>query len=228
VQLDGWTVVFEPEGFESSYLVAAMSVGTEAISVLRHDYASPSFGYARDGELITGFDPTRPSDRYGTDPDRLLPAMSEAGLATAEYERTTSRSLRLAQHLTGTLPTFDTLTAPLTSAEFEPWFSQTPRHHDDPVAEVRRIASQHGVTDTPGLSEALTAAQLGEPPTVTPNSTLGGHVRDWLTVGRQASWSLNDHSGRGRMDDTERRRGYDLTRLANALAAAVRPQPEPA
>ncbi|MFD1051899.1 DUF6461 domain-containing protein, partial [Kibdelosporangium lantanae] len=80
--LDGWTVLFEPGGFEGNHLVAALSQGTEAVSVLRHDYASPSFDYAVDGTLVVHFDPTFPAYRHGSDPDRLLPLMREVGFDT--------------------------------------------------------------------------------------------------------------------------------------------------
>lgn len=66
----------------------------------------------------------------------------------------------------------------------------------DAVTEVRRLTSLHHLTDTPGLADALTAAERGEHVTVDPDSPLGRHVRTWLTESRRASWSMNDHSGR--------------------------------
>ena len=37
--LGTWTVLFEPYGFHGSNLTPVLSRGTEAVSVLRHDYA---------------------------------------------------------------------------------------------------------------------------------------------------------------------------------------------
>jgi hypothetical protein len=235
--LGTWTVVFEPNGFDGSHLLAAVSRGTEAVSVLRHDYASPAFGYAVAGELITQFDPTFPDHRHGTDPDRLLSRMLEVGFTMTDdgqFDDAIARSLRLAQQLTGVLPTVEALTGPLTSAHIEPWFSDArkppatrPGHKEpvDAIAEVRRLTNLHGLTDTPGLAEALAAAQRAEPIVVTPDSPLGHHVRTWLTEARRAGWSLNDHSGRHRMTETQRRRAFDLGWLARALGAALQPDP---
>jgi len=133
VELDGWTVLLEPGGFEGSHLVEALSQGTEAVSVLRHDYASPTFEHAVDGTLVVRFDPTFPAYRYGSDPDRLVPLMREVGFVTeddedddgGQYDNAISRSLMLTERLTAVLPTFDMLTGPLASAHFEPWFSRS-------------------------------------------------------------------------------------------------------
>jgi hypothetical protein len=236
--LGSWTVVFEPNGFNGSHLTPVLSRGTEAVSVLRHDYATPAFTYAVDGELITHFDPTFPVRRNGSDPDRLLSRMHDAGFRTAEGDDhdlggETGRSLRLIEQLTGVLPTFEQLTGPLVSAHIEPWFSEAPRRpagrpgHRGPVdavAEVQRLTGLHGLTDTPGLAEALAAAERGEPVPVTPDSPLGQHVRGWLIESRRAGCSLNDHGGRHRMTETERRSAYDLGWLVRALGAALQPE----
>jgi hypothetical protein len=233
--LGAWTVVVEPSGFEGAHLVEALSRGTEAVSVLRHDYASDSFGYAVDGRLVTGFDPTFPTSRYGADPDRLLPRMREVGFTEGDegrFEGPIARCLLVVEHITGVLPGFDALTGPLTSAHVEPWFSGGPRRPAsrpgldgpvDAVAEVRRLTGRHGLTDTPGLAEALAAAERGEPVDVTPDSPLGTHVRAWLTESSRASWSLNDHGGRHRMTEAQRGRAFELRWLARALGAALRP-----
>ncbi|MCC8247027.1 DUF6461 domain-containing protein [Saccharothrix luteola] len=237
LSLGTWTVVFEPNGFEGSSLVEAVSRGTEAVCVLRHDYASPAFGYAVDGELVTEFDPTFPHRRHGADPDRLLPRMLDLGFSVdedddASFDEAIGQSLRLVEHITGVLPPFDALTGPLTSAHIEPWFTEARKRpasrpgRDEPVdavPEVRRLTGLHGLADTPGLAVALAAAERGEPVVVTPDSPLGLHVRAWLTESQRASWSLNDHGGRHRMTDAERRRGNDLGWLALALGAALRP-----
>lgn len=234
--LGTWTVVFEPDGFNGSHLTATLSRGTEAVSVLRHDYASPAFTYAVDGELITHFDPTSPDYRYGTDPDRLLTHMHNTGFTTTEdtFNGDTGRSLRLVKQLTGVLPTYEALTGPLTSAQVEPWFSEAPKDpaarpgHDDPVdpiTEVRRLTTLHNLTNTPGLTETLATAERGEQVKITPNSPLGQQVRIWLTESRRASWSMNDHNARHRMTEPERRRAFDLGWLTRALGATTQPPP---
>lgn len=235
--LAGWTVVFEPNGFEGAHLTAEVSRGTEAVAVLRHDYASPTFSYAVAGEVVTEFDPTFPAYRHGTGPDRLAGHMHEVGFPLSEDEDSyfsdaISRALSLTERITGVLPAFEALTGPLLSAHLEPWFTDAPREpagrpgHDGPVdavGEVRRLTESHGLTDTPGLADALAAAERGEHVRVTPESPLGRHVREWLTVSRQASWSLNDHSGY-RMTEAERRRAFELGWLARALGAAIQPE----
>ena len=237
--LGAWTVVFEPNGFNGSLMTATLSRGTEAISVLRHDYASAGFTYAVDGELVTYFDPISPAYRNGADPDRLLTPMRDLGFPVTEDEEDdsdgdTSRSLRLVEQLTGVLPTFAALTGPLTSAHVEPWFTDAPKEpagrpgHDGPVdavTEVRRLTGLYDLTGTPGLADALAAAERGDRVTVTPESPLGQHVRTWLTESRRASWSLNDHGGRHRMTEAERRRAFDLGWLTRALGAALQPDP---
>jgi hypothetical protein len=232
--LGAWTVVLEPNGFEGVHLLPALSRGTEAVSVLRHDYASPTFGYAVDGELITEFDPTFPNHRHGTDPDRLLARMLDVGFTEddGQHDGATGRSLRLAEQITGVLPTFAALDGPLISAHIEPWFSEMPKPpalrpgQDDPVdpiAEVRRLTTLHGLTDTPGLAEALATAERGHPVIVTPDSPLGHHVRTWLTEARRASWSLNDHAAQHRMTTSTRHQAFDLGWLAGALGTALQP-----
>ncbi|MFD1150447.1 DUF6461 domain-containing protein [Saccharothrix hoggarensis] len=234
--LGTWTVVFEPNGFQGSHLVEVLSRGTEAVSVLRHDYASPSFEYAVDGVLITGFDPTFPTYRHGADPDRLLSRMRDVGFPEDEEDEAVddpiARCLEVVGDLTGVLPAFDDLAGPLTSAHIETWFVeahpvQTTRPgHDGPVdalAEVRRLSGLHGLTDTPGLADALAAAERGQAVAVTPDSPLGGHVRAWLTESRRASWAPNDPSARHRQPEAERLRGNGLGWLAKALGAALQP-----
>ncbi|GAA3850727.1 hypothetical protein GCM10022243_15710 [Saccharothrix violaceirubra] len=234
LSLGTWTVLFEPSGFTGSNLVDTLSRGTEAVSVLRHDYASNAFDHAIDGSPVTGFDPDFPVYRHGTDPDRLLPHMRELGFSDEEDgafdDHPIARALRLAELITGVLPSFEALCGPLPSAHVEPWFSAAPKPpaarpgYDGPldaVAEARRLAALHGVTDTPELAEALAAAERAERVTITPDSPLGRHVRAWLTESNRAGWSLNDHGGRGRMTDADRDRAHGLGWLARALGAAV-------
>ncbi|MGM1063470.1 DUF6461 domain-containing protein [Saccharothrix sp. Mg75] len=233
--LGTWTVVVEPNGFEGSHRLDGLSHGTEAVSVLRHDYASDSFGYAVDGELVSGFDPVVPAYRHGSDPDLLLPHLLDAGFGAAhedDVDDPIARCPRIAELITGVLPSFEALTGPLLSAHVEPWFGDARRPpagrpgHDGPVdavAEVRRLTTLHDLTGTPGLADALAAASRGERVEVSPESPLGLHVRAWGTESRRASWSLNDHRARHRMTEADVRRAHDLGWLAQALGDALQP-----
>ncbi len=86
--------------------------------MLSHAYASNSFGYATAGRLLTGFDPTWPSRRWGVEPDRLLPSMTEVGMALddAEYVEGTVPALLLAERLTGVTVPPGVLDEPMLSA----------------------------------------------------------------------------------------------------------------
>lgn len=226
LRLGAWTVVFEPGGFEGAGLVAGLSRGGEAVSVLRHDYASHAFCYAVGGEEVSRFDPMFAGIRYGSDPDRLLPMMRSAGFTLAldgNFDTPVTECLRLAELLTGALPTVDQLTGPLSSAHIEPWFSDAATV-GGPVAaaDVRRLADELGVAGAPGLADALAAAESASPVAITPESPLGLQVRDWLAGARRASWSANDHRARDRMGDDERKRAFALGKLAESLGSALR------
>jgi len=141
-RLDGWTVMIEPGGFEGSdtALLSAVSEGSEAVSVLRHAYASNRFGYAAAGRLVTGFDPSWPGRRWGTHPDRLLSVMDEVGMTPddpdAGYVEGTLPALELAGRITGVGVPLRVLDEPLLSAWIEPWFSDAvppPVSNGDPL-----------------------------------------------------------------------------------------------
>ncbi|TDC61905.1 hypothetical protein E1200_27685 [Actinomadura sp. GC306] len=158
LNLGDWTVLIEPNGFQGGLIepLTALSRGTEAVSVQRHDYADHGFCYAVDGTLITGFEPTWPSRRWGSDPDRLTGLMRAADLPPdpkpdldvdvdldlgldldpdldpdldTEVEslpRGYVPALLLAGLITGVLPHPDALTGELPSAQIQPWFSAAP------------------------------------------------------------------------------------------------------
>ncbi|WP_067812735.1 DUF6461 domain-containing protein [Actinomadura kijaniata] len=256
LDLGAWTVLIEPDGFQGSLVepLTALSRGTEAVSVQRHDYADHGFGYAVDGTLVTGFEPTWPNRRWGAEPDRLLEQMRAAGLdpdVEGDYvSGAYVEALLLAGLVTGAVPHPDALARELLSAEIEPWFSAAspPLSHGptDPemvaalraapphllravaARETMRLATVLGLEDTPGLTEAIAAAEHGEPVTVSPDSELGAHVRSWLRRSRQASWSLNDPSARSEMSDDERDAAFMLGWFADALNAALWPEPHAA
>lgn len=80
-RLGDWTALIEVYGWNATEIdtLRALSSGTESVSVLRHDYASDDFAYAVDGKLITCFNPGIPAWRSGSDPDRLVNVMRDAG-----------------------------------------------------------------------------------------------------------------------------------------------------
>ncbi|WUH98483.1 DUF6461 domain-containing protein [Spirillospora sp. NBC_00431] len=260
LNLGEWTVLIEPDGYQGSLIepLMALSQGTEVVSVQRHDYADHGFSYAVDGTLVTGFEPTWPEHRWGSEPDRLVGQMRAAGLdpdggeddedgyLTAAYVP----ALLLAGLITGAVPHPDALAGELPSAQIEPWFSSAPPRlahgPSDPgmiaaldaapphalravaANETMRLATVLGLDGTPGLADAVAAAERGERVTVSPDSELGAHVRAWLTRSRQAGRSLNDPSARSKMDDVERTAGNMLGWFTGVLNAALWPEPHAA
>jgi hypothetical protein len=91
-----------------------------------------------------------------------------------------------------------------------------------------RLAAVLDLAGTPGLAEAVAAAERGEPVTVSPGSELGTHVRSWLVHSRRSSRALNDPSVQSRLsdygDETAALRGW----FADALKAALWPDPHAA
>ncbi|WP_344889886.1 DUF6461 domain-containing protein [Nonomuraea antimicrobica] len=126
-RLDGWTVLIEVFGWAALDALPTLSVGTEAVSVRRHDDATDRFAYAVDGELVTAFDPMIPAWRSGSDPDRLVNLMRDVGFDPAyepegededeaeenrewEFDQpTVDGALLLAARLTGVMLTPDVL-----------------------------------------------------------------------------------------------------------------------
>jgi len=83
----GWAYAFlegGPVGQDSPDAVRRLSRGTEAVDIWRTVNAHRSLGCAQDGQLVCRFEPARPHERTGTDPDRLVGAMREAGLLPAD------------------------------------------------------------------------------------------------------------------------------------------------
>ncbi|RFS81262.1 hypothetical protein D0T12_33375 [Actinomadura spongiicola] len=283
LNLGAWTMVVEVNGFQGVLTepLAGLSRGTEVVSVQRHDYADHGFRYAVDGTLVTGFEPTWPQHRWGSDPDRLLGKMRAAGLdpdagdvdddddedtdvsadVGAEvgadvgydvgYEPAAYVSaFLLAGLVTGAVPHPDALAGRLLSAEIEPWFGAAPPAMSagptDPAmiaaldaapprllravaaAETMRLATVLGLDATPGLAEAVAAAERGEQVTVSAGSELGGHVRSWLARARQAGRSLNDPLARHKMSDDERTAAHMVFWFADALRAALWSDPHAA
>jgi hypothetical protein len=119
VELWGWNATIEKT-------LTRMSKGSEVVVVGRHDFAEDDFSYAVDGTLITSFPPITPSDRHGSDPDRLNDLMREIGLSPEEDDDDTwearwedmssnglARAFSLAARMTGVTFTADLLQGPL-------------------------------------------------------------------------------------------------------------------
>ncbi|PRW62256.1 hypothetical protein CEP50_16425 [Actinopolyspora mortivallis] len=85
-ELGDWSVSIELLSLHGGDVATleGLSRGTEAVSVSRDPNALSRFSYARDGELVTDFDPLFPTDRFGSDPDRFLDEMAEVGLRPDE------------------------------------------------------------------------------------------------------------------------------------------------
>ncbi|MGS2641231.1 DUF6461 domain-containing protein [Streptosporangium sp. LJ11] len=127
-RLGDWAVLIEESGWDALDAVKTLSAGSEAVSVLRHDYAADRFAYAVDGQVVTSFNPMIPAWRYGSDPDRLVSLMREAGFDPAyapgdgtdedNEERTVRHprvdgALMLVARLTGVMLTQEVLNGPL-------------------------------------------------------------------------------------------------------------------
>lgn len=249
LSLGEWTVIIEPDGFHGSdvRLLNAMSRGTEAVSVLRHDYAEDHFAFSEEGKLRTAFTGGTAAYRWGTELDRFLPQMRAAGVdLKADDDRDPLMhphvaALRLVGQIIGTLP--DLPDGPLPSAHIEPWFTAaeppavyrpTQEEFADAldaaptslrrpiiVREVRRLAELLDVAHFPDVAEALSAAERGEKVDVPADSDLGHRVRGWLTDARRAGGSLNDPAAQHRMTEDERNRLMRLWALAGALRGAL-------
>ncbi|WP_158642262.1 hypothetical protein [Actinomadura sp. WAC 06369] len=155
----------------------------------------------------------------------------------------------LAHLITGAVPRRGDLAGELPSAEIESWFSPAPpalsQGPTDPAMraaleaapahllraaaarETMRLAALLHLDGTPGLAEAVAAAERGEGVTVSPESELGVHVRSWLARSRRAGRSLNDFAC-SKMNDDERNAAFMLGWFAKALHAALWHEPRAA
>ncbi|MEU8279394.1 DUF6461 domain-containing protein [Microbispora bryophytorum] len=107
-----WTLVIEECGWlgvQREVIGKLSRDGGEAVAVMRHDYAARhDFAYALDGELVTGFDPSRPGTRWGTAPDRLNRHIRQLGIdpATDDWiDNAIPAVLALASRISGVVVT---------------------------------------------------------------------------------------------------------------------------
>ncbi|MGC0418000.1 DUF6461 domain-containing protein [Embleya sp. AB8] len=101
-EADGWAFAVEDGGVRGidSEVLAAVSAGTVAMSTYRSINAENLFIYAEFGSLLCGFD--TPLDRWGDEPDRLVPQLIQAGLLLpdgADPDRGIGEEQRLTQRM---------------------------------------------------------------------------------------------------------------------------------
>ncbi|MFB9882063.1 DUF6461 domain-containing protein [Planobispora siamensis] len=122
-----WTVVIErwDNRLVDSGALDALSAGTEAIMIFCNVNAWSGFEYVVDGEPVTSFDPVTPDWREGSDPDRFVEMMRQAGFdpgtdpVDVDYEIDSpgfEGALLLATRLTGVVLTPEVFHGPLPGA----------------------------------------------------------------------------------------------------------------
>jgi hypothetical protein len=126
LRLGSWTVVIEPRGSHGAEdaVLLAVSRGTAAVSVLRHDEAAPHFGYAVDATMIAAFDPGYPAEevRWGSDPGQLSQLLQVVGLwppADDAWKEAEPRAIMLAQRIAGVTVPPEPLAVPRLSAQID-------------------------------------------------------------------------------------------------------------
>jgi hypothetical protein len=80
-QVGAWTFAIDPWGEASCHLIGEnLSAGTEVVVILWTAKPNECFEYWADGTLVTRFETYRVCDRDGSDPDRFLREMRQAGM----------------------------------------------------------------------------------------------------------------------------------------------------
>ncbi|WP_406633466.1 DUF6461 domain-containing protein [Amycolatopsis sp. WGS_07] len=114
-----WSVAVEPWGWLGNLpdVIARLSKSSEVVGINRHDYAEAHFVHAVDGTVVAGFLPRLPSQRYGSESERLTPLMREVGLdPDQESERPPNpiaAAFAVAARMTGVVFTPELLERPL-------------------------------------------------------------------------------------------------------------------
>ncbi|WP_390623252.1 DUF6461 domain-containing protein [Saccharomonospora amisosensis] len=89
----------------------------EVVAINRHDYAEHHFLHAVDGTVITGLLPDVPTQRYGSEPQRVVPLLREVGLDLREDgeppEFPIATAFAVAARMTGVVFTPHLLNQPL-------------------------------------------------------------------------------------------------------------------
>jgi hypothetical protein len=217
---DGWSVAVENNGWEGSRpeVLRALSQGTQAASVYQNVNALRSFNYAVDGEVLVTFEPLFPEQRWGSQPDLLLPQMRAVGLdpdwREPPYGDVDTAALALAERVTGVHLDPTLLDGPLVGAEITPLLNDPPASFrlleedaeltaaiDQAAPGVLRraaaTAARHAIQlaqleHDPVAVEALAAAEAGLAREVDDHSPLGWRIRMWAVEARVAHQVLND------------------------------------
>ncbi|MFC4534684.1 DUF6461 domain-containing protein [Sphaerisporangium dianthi] len=84
----GGAALLEYNGYAGTLAEAVrlLSAGTVMAAVFVNVNADQQFVFAADGLLVTGFEPDGSDERWGADPDRLLPQMLDLGMPTKDEE----------------------------------------------------------------------------------------------------------------------------------------------
>lgn len=246
--LGRWTVVIESGGAAGAdhLLLEAVSRGTEALSLLVDDEASPRFTYAVGGSTAVAFDPAYPAPEltWGSDPELLRHLMRAIGLREpgGEDEETwrdaEAKTLVLAQRLTGARLPEDLLGRPLVSARIEPWFAG-PVHPGDLLRPGPRFAElfaaaeaapddrkrQVAVAEVRRLAAAAGVADAAGLDAALDGAALGAGapVAMDTPLGREVRAWLDEPAGKGLRTLAVALRGVLGRDAEVALRAALRP-----
>ncbi|MEW9555391.1 DUF6461 domain-containing protein [Nonomuraea sp. NPDC050783] len=135
-----WTIAFEYGGWEGTRPETLRELtrdGGEAVSVMRHNYAtSHDFEHATDGRIRTAFRPQTPQKRWGSHPDALNEDMRELGLEPEPDEEfqylsgSVAAALALASRISGVLFTPALLDGPLLGGVITDAVPDDPREGD--------------------------------------------------------------------------------------------------
>ncbi|MEV0646977.1 DUF6461 domain-containing protein [Phytomonospora sp. NPDC050363] len=114
-ELDGWTLMIEPNGYLGTFdevMRPLSAAGGRVVSHFRNVNAADHFHLWDDGELRLHFEPLFPFHRDGPDADALAGELEAAGFDLSEdagYDRHTEAAWALGERLTGVRVTARTL-----------------------------------------------------------------------------------------------------------------------
>lgn len=79
---NGWSLIAEVNGYMgvTTELIESASAGRTIVSHFRNVNGVSRFNWWRDGELLTDLDLLFPTERFGTQPDALLPDIAAVGV----------------------------------------------------------------------------------------------------------------------------------------------------
>jgi hypothetical protein len=201
----GWSVAVEHNGWQGSRaeVLRALSAGGQAVSVYRNVNALGYFSYTVDGQVLVRFELLVPQQRWGSQPDLLLPQMRAVGLDPdwdePPYGEIDTMALALAEQVTGVHLEPALLDGPLSGVEIAPLLDDPPASFsfgredaelaaaiDQATAGVLRQAAATAARQVvelaqlerdPVVVEALAAAEAGEARQVDDHSGLGWPIR---------------------------------------------------